>query len=411
MQKKIVVKILCRRIQPTMDALSASEPTPRQLACRRCLLWFCKAKIITVEPVLFLYVFASYLYLIIFELYTFNWYGRHELEKVQPGRGYYNFCLSTAYLDDHGSNGTNNRSTGDIVEGITALTNLIVGISGQLPSVFAALIIGPLSDRLGRKPAMIFVLTGACLQSVVAVVIINFGFNLYYFVLGSGLKSITGGMAGLLTLTYSYIADISPRKHLTIRLGVLEAMTFLAGMVSFGVGAAWIQLSGCNFKPVTWLQLASIATLFPFLVLFVPESTNKRERERRVSSSRINIGPKSLLRGVYIFIGRRYSRWKLWLALLTMTIVIINSAGASVIMALFLLHEPLEWEPYLIGLYFSATELVHGMALLILLPIMVALVKMPDVVIALIGVSLGCVMSVCMGFVVETWQMFAGESN
>ena len=387
-----------------MDS-SINESASRPLVWRWCLR-FWKAKIITVEPVLFLYVFASYLYLIIFELYTFNWYGRKELEEVHPRNGPYNFCLSTGYLDD---NGRHNR-TGDVAEAKTAFTNLIVGVCGQLPSIFAALIIGPLSDKFGRKPAMLFVLIGASLQSIVAIVIVNYKINLYYFALGSSLKSITGGLAGLLTLTYSYVADISSRKWLTIRLGILEAMAFLGGMLSFGIGAAWIQLSGCNFKPVTWLQLASIATLVPLLAIFVPESADKRERERRVSTLS-TIGPKSLLRGLYIFIDRRYSRWKLWFALLTMTIVIINSGGASVIMALFLLHEPLEWEPYLIGLYFSATELVHGMALLILLPIMVALVKMPDVMIALMGVSLACVMSICMGFVRETWQMFVGESN
>ncbi len=370
--------------------------------------------LVTVEPVVFVYMFATYLYLVIFELYSFNEYGREELEEqdvnisLTGNVSTLNIsrygCLTTDYLDKHSSN---NRS-GDEAQKSTALLNLIVVGAGQLPSILTCLLLGPLSDRFGRKPTLIVILIGAGLQAALTSVIIHFQLSLYIFLVGSFAKAGSGGIAGLLTISHSYVADVSSRKWLTLRLGVVEACTCIAGMFSFVVGGVWVQLAKCDFRAPSYLLVGSIVAVLPYVIFCVPESLSNRKRSTRQAPKAGGLSPKALLKGFRIFFSPGPSRWKLWFTLLTMIVTILNTTGTVVIITLFLLHKPLAWHPYMIGVYLAASELVHGLSLLFLLPIMVAL-ELPDAGIVLVGIGVSCVMDVCLGLVASTWEMFLGK--
>lgn len=370
----------------------------------RCLrlLRCCSAfnRVISVEPVVFLYVFTAYLYVCMFEFYAFNWNGWEELKENQSISN--QSCVTVRELNAYGKHG---NKTADRVQSNVAILNLFVGGASQIPGIISALILGPFSDKYGRRRAMGVVIVGLVLQSVLAHVIIHFNLPLYYFVLSSGLRTLTGGLAGLLTTSYSYIADISSKKWLTLRLGILEAVSFIASSLSLGVAGMLIQISDCHFLPVSWLMLAASVALILYLIIFVRESLNRQQTIQR--QRLLKMGPKSLFIGFKIFCARDNPLWKLWFCLATLCITVINQIGTITIITLFLLHEPLQWKPGLIGGYLAAGELIHGLSLIIILPIMVGC-SVRDPLIALCGVSIACVTNVGMGFVSRTWQMFLG---
>ena len=369
----------------------------RCLRCLRCCV-SCN-RIVSVEPVAFLYVFAAYAYISTFELYAFNVKGWKELG------GYNGTCATTGQLNADGARGT---KTANYVQSEVAVLNLYVGVASQIPGILSALLLGPFSDRYGRRIAMGVVTFGLVLQSLLANVIIEFQLDLHYFVLSSALRTLFGGLAGLLTTSYSYIADISPRKWLTLRLGILEAVTFIASSLGLVVSGLWIQVSNCHFIPVTWLILAAAAALALYLIIFVRESLNRQQTlQRRLL---LTTGPKSLLVGFKIFLDRSrgVSLWKLWFCLATMCITILNQMGTLTTVTLFALHEPLEWRPGLIGGYLATSEFIRGLSVIILLPIMVTC-SLQDPLIALIGVCFAFGTNIGIGFVNQTWQMFLGE--
>lgn len=354
---------------------------------------------------MFLYVFSTYLYIGTFELYAFNWIGWEELKGSKNiSNESLEQCATVKELDAFGRHG--NR-TGDRVQSDVATLNLFVGVASQVPGIISALILGPFSDKYGRKKALGVIVVGLVLQSLLSNLIIDFELNLHYFVLSSALRALTGGLTGLLTTSHSYIADISSKKWLTLRLGILEAVWFIGSSLGIGVVGVWIHFTRCHFLPVSWLLLATSTVLIPYLIFFVQESLNHQQtmlqRQRLLST-----GPKSLLVGFKVFFARSPVLWKLWFSLATLCITVINQIGGLTIITLFLLHEPLEWNPALIGAYLVAGELIRGLSLIIILPIMVAC-SLPDPLIALLGVSVACVTNVGMGFVSQTWQMFVGK--
>ena len=368
------------------------------MRCVRCCAG-CR-RIVSVEPVAFLYVFTTYLYISTFELYAFTRKGRDELNAADRTS-----CVTSQQLNSHGRHG--NKSA-DAVQKEVAVLNLYVGVASQIPSIVAALVLGPFSDRYGRRIAVGIVAVGLVLQSILAYVIIDLPLNLHFFVLSSGLRALGGGLAGLLTTSYSYIADISSKKWLTLRLGILEAVTFIASSLGLAVSGAWIQLSNCTFSPVSWLMLATSIALVVYLVFFLHEPLNARQTVQR----RLQLvgGPKSLLVGLKIFFDRSrgVALWRLWFCLAVLCITILNQIGTLTTVTLFALHEPLNWKPGPIGAYLAASEFVRGLCLVLVLPVMVGC-SLPDPLIALLGVITTCATYVGMGFVQQSWHLFLGK--
>lgn len=353
-------------------------------------------------------MFAYSFYKVIFELYTFKRYGTEKIREAT------NLTLNTCLTTKELNNFPNTTITGNLIEMEVATLTLIVGVTARLPSVVTSLILGPLSDRFGRKPTMGVILFGMLLHAVVTIVVIEQQLDMHYFILGGILRGMGGGIAGMLTASYSYIADISSRKWLVFRLGILEAMTYVAGALSLIAGGVWSHLNNCDFAPLTWVMLGCMLVAIPYTLLVLPESVDKEgisisEREKKKKPKPL-VGPKALFRGFQIFFGRGYPRCKLWILLVVMVLTLINTTGTVAIMTLFLLREPLQWNTLNIGIYLATSELIHGIALVLLLPILV-LAGIHDDMIALIGILLSLSADVCLGFVDTTWQVYTSESS
>ena len=367
-------------------------------------LAFRRKKIITIEPVLFLYMFATYLYFPLLQQYLLWRFGNEKLQNTSFSTNESHYCISEDYL----KNFTGSNKTYSIVQRQANDLVFYSSLLSSLPSALAAMVFGPLSDRIGRKPIIIVVAAGAALQALGIIAVIHFELNIYYLMIPSAINGFTGGFASILAMCFTYIADVSTLKHRTWRIGIVESMIFAGGLLAEGAGGYWLEELHCYFEPPMWLYVGCQGLIIVYVLLYLPESLTQDERlEKAQRSPR---GFQKLVRSFKIFFCgvQEYSVWRLWAALVAMSIIVINLVGSQLIAVFFQNSDPLHWGPRLIGLYGSVTQTSHGLGLIVFLPLFVT-IGMPDALIVLIGLAFSAGMNVFTGFVKVTWEMFVGK--
>ncbi|NP_001086984.2 proton-coupled folate transporter [Xenopus laevis] len=299
---------------------------------RRCLL----PASVTVEPVIFLSMFA--------------------LALQGP--------LATQYLWDRlsadiGFNGTRtvgcamngSKSAGpeqQEVETLTAHWSLYINLGGFLVGLFSVMLLGPWSDKVGRRPVLMLPCIGLALQAAVYLLVMYQELHVGYFLIGRFISGISGDFNMILAGCFAYIADVSDRQSRTFRVAVLEACLGIAGMVASIIGGHWRKAQG-YINPF-WLVFA--VNLFTALyVYFCVEESVKDKKPARLFTHRHY---QSFFR-LFTVQGENNRRRKLFLYSLALLVVVTVHMGAKNLFVLYELSYPLCWDSDLIG-YGSAAE-------------------------------------------------------
>ncbi|NP_001120610.1 proton-coupled folate transporter [Xenopus tropicalis] len=298
---------------------------------RRCL-----PASVTVEPVLFLSMFA--------------------LALQGP--------LTTQYLWDRlsadiGFNGTRildctvngSKSTGALqqeVETLTSHWSLYINLGGFLVGLFSVMLLGPWSDKVGRRPVLFFPCIGLALQAALYLVVMYQELHVAYFLIGRFISGISGDFNMILAGCFAYIADVSDRQSRTFRVAILEACLGIAGMVASIIGGHWRKAQG-YINPF-WLVFA--VNLFTAVyVYFCVEESVKDKKPARLFTHRHY---QTFFR-LFTVSGENNRRRKLCLYSLALLVVVTVHMGAKNLFVLYELSYPLCWDSDLIG-YGSAAE-------------------------------------------------------
>ena len=386
---------------------TAGEDSPNYAGKGWCLLRplhrFRAAKVVTVEPVVFLIMLSRFLYVTLYEQYFYWRFGEVELQGTTYTFSNSSFCLNSSELDLYVGNGTYK-----VVE--TNSNHLVIygAIARRVPSVIATLIAGPLSDRFGRRPIMMLSAFGFFLQGVIAMVIVHFHLNVYLFIAASVVCGIGGEMGTLLTTCFAYVADVGSKKWRSFRLGMVEGFLFIGGALGQGILGFWLNRNNCDFMPPLYCYAACNAVAMAYILFILPESLPHKKRQEL--SKKGASGFLVIVQGVKIFFCgmKQYSVWRLWAALLSVGIVLFNVVGFEYIVVYFLKAPPFDWDAVKVGLAMALHILSRGLSLLLVLPVMVAL-KFPDGLISLIGLTANFLANVLTGFSKKTYQIFASE--
>jgi PCFT/HCP family folate transporter-like MFS transporter 1/3 len=365
---------------------------------------FRNSNILTIEPVIFLYMFATYLYFPLYLQYFLNYYSLVALEDNTS----YPYANETRCISrDDVTNYTGDNSTyNSEVQAKSSLLVIYVTVANMIPSVLVTLLLGPLSDRYGRRFVMVMVSVGSILQGIVAMGTVHFRLNIMLFILSSALAGLGGDFSAILMSCFSYVSDISKGKWRTIRISLGEAMLFLSGLVAQGLGGIWFQKLNCNIIPPLFLFLSCHVAIILYTLLFLPPSLTVEERKRKMVGRPLGI--QRLVRGVGLFFCsvQEYSVWRLWFVLITLVVLVIITTGATSISVFFFRY--LEWSSGAIGAYQAASMGSNAFFLLFGLPILVAL-KLPDPVISMIGVVVLSGGKIFMWVFSSPYQLFLGK--
>ena len=365
----------------------------------------------TVEPILLIFMFASFLSYSVFQQLV------HSM-----------VCQQTPNCSEHRGGQQNNDSAGtqtcSVVNDVEQIvqsrsshwllyTNLAIG----LPSILLSMIYGSLSDQLGRKTFIALPPIGSIINTAVILLVIYLQDTLPigFFLLGAFASGLFGSFSVFNFGVYSYVSDISVHSKRTVRIGVLESMTYLGATLSLLLGGVWIHKSG-KFEPPFWCIIGCQFAVVCYVVIFLPESLGSgthsdgmniqqqsRYRRRESCTYLLKSIPYNLINFGKLVLGS----WHLLVLILTFFFVEINFLGITDIVILYTLGEPLCWTSAWIGYFLALKVFLNGVAALLLLPLLVYL-RVQDTVIVMVGLFAGAASLVMMGVAVKTWVMFLG---
>jgi multidrug resistance protein len=119
---------------------------------------------------------------------------------------------------------------------------------------------GWMSDRYGRRPAILFGL----LVSAVAYVIFAFAGTLWLLFLSRLIQGLGGGTIGVVQ---AYVADISEQKDRAKALGWLSAVTSLGAVVGPAIGSILVRVGGHTAPGIGSATLCVLVSIFAWRFL------------------------------------------------------------------------------------------------------------------------------------------------
>ncbi|XP_063957841.1 proton-coupled folate transporter-like [Lytechinus pictus] len=322
-------------------------------------------KAVTVEPVLFLFMFGFFIQGPVLQLLI--------IQKVCRLSHDSSVC----------SNKTAFAEIENDVESDSTKWILYFNIASMVPGAIMATIFGPLSDKLGRKIIMTLPSIGTTIAAI------NFILNSFYIdwpvetLLLSGVAmGITGNLGTFFVSVVSYITDITDPSSRMKRLGLLEAMVYIGGTLGLVIGGTMTERLG--FAPVFFLYLLLHVTILLYIAIHLKESLPKHERDLKQNGS-AGIGAKPPNKAVQccsyvvdsfkramsvIFLKRKGSRRKHLILNVMISITgVIAQSGDMDLTILYTKHSPLSWPPSTVGVYLALRTALKGVALILVVPI------------------------------------------
>ncbi|KAK3741852.1 hypothetical protein QZH41_018844, partial [Actinostola sp. cb2023] len=220
------------------------------------------------------------------------------------------------------------------------------------------LFIGPWTDTVGRKPALLLSTLGAALESLMVIGIMSFRWPLRLLLLGKVLNGMTGFLSSMAQAAFVYVSDSTDKSHIPTRLAVLQLVLFTGGFI--GQAFSGVFMSAFGFiRPYVGILLCFLASFF-YCLLVVPESLELPNQPGTLTSL-FNI--QSLKRVFTVFTTPRPStkRRNLIILVLIDSLFYCISVGANGVLILYLLRSPVCLSSTGLGAFFAFKFVTEGL--------------------------------------------------
>jgi PCFT/HCP family folate transporter-like MFS transporter 1/3 len=224
---------------------------------------------ITVEPVLFVFMLCTFLKLPVSQQLIFR---KTCLELYNES-----FCANnfTRKACGHSSSEQENA-----VQKASSEWIFYNSVAYSVPSIVSSLLWGSWSDKFGRKVTIVVPLIGLGIEAISNILNVHFyDASPVHLLYGNILSGVFGGFSTMLMALFSYMADITKDKtNRTLRIGLLESMTFVGGATGELISGILIEHLGFMAPFIIILCLIVIAILYVTLVLRESYFPNQQSR-------------------------------------------------------------------------------------------------------------------------------------
>ncbi|XP_046571893.1 proton-coupled folate transporter-like [Haliotis rubra] len=348
--------------------------------------------LITVEPVLFLYMIGSFL--------TYPTFQAFVYKKVCNDRYNQTFCTSMrngTFQEEH-------KTEEDYVQSQASYWILKNTVVDLVPSCLTVLFLyGSWGDKVGRKLPVIIPCLGAALSSIVYLLLSIYpSSKLEYLLIGALVKGLSGGFPTLLMSVYSYVSHIADPSNKTMRIGILESMTFFAGTV--GVFISGVMLDNTSYMFVfAFISVSFFLGMVYAIIRLENITANTRRREGEgvcmywcltsvLESGRCVMKKREEKKNLYIF-----------LALIIFIIIVMGTSCEIDVLLLYTRRPPLSWSQTTFGYFKGLENFTRSLTLVTVLPLCR---KMRDTTVGLWGLASKIIGLVVLGLSTKTWLTF-----
>ncbi|XP_046577636.1 solute carrier family 46 member 3-like [Haliotis rubra] len=365
----------------------------QNMAVIRCCRRQFDLNLITVEPVLFLYMIGLFLSIPTFQAFVYN--------KVCIDKYNETFCGSLrnqTFQEDH-------KTEEDYVQSETSYLILKRTAVERVPACFIVLFfLGSWGDKVGRKLPVIIPSVGTTLSYIGYMILSIYpSSKVEYVMIAAVVNGLSGSFTALLMASYSYVTHVADPKNRTTRIGIVEAVIFLAGTV--GVFTSGVMLDNTSF---TFVFAVMSGCSFLGLVYAVIRLENlKASTTRRLEgegfceywflgsvkeSGRCVMKKRQGKRTVYIII-----------LIIIFNLFVIGTVSEADILLLFTKRAPLSWSQTTLGYYQGLENFARSLMLVTVLPLVR---KLRNTTVGLWGLISKAIGLVVLGLSTRTWHVF-----
>ncbi|XP_062911057.1 proton-coupled folate transporter isoform X2 [Mobula hypostoma] len=352
--------------------------------------------IVTVEPVVFLYLMSGLL----------NSFAVQQLVLVKV-------CEELHFEKEVCSSFSHNSQESLVIQSKASYVMLLYVAVLTFLSIPMSILLGAWSDQGGRKLGMILPCVGALMGGVTLIVMACVKeMSVYWCILASALIAIFGNYAVIFLSVFSYISDITNVEDRTKYNGIVEAMIYIGGTVGF-------LLSGWLFQSFTLtycfgVYCGSQVLTICYVLLWLKESSHSSERMHLSDETPPDSTDRTLKMSLLLYASRTLktfskaregqNRLKLYLIFFCGTLISVCNTGEQAILILFLTLPPQHFSPELYGVYNAMKMFLGGAVLVGLFPLLLRCIR--EITLAKLGALLRVVSFILLAFSTNTWMAF-----
>ena len=271
------------------------------------------------------------------------------------------------------------------------------------------MIVGPIADRIGRKPVLMWNLIITLLSFVFKTVIVYRNMNLYYYTVACGIFGLAGSFYAYQITNFAILADITTGgKDRSFMMTLYDALSAI-GVVAFQIGTGYlIQLIG-----FTDPYLISTG-LFLFMCIFVQftllDSWKPPDKLAKLRIKEITLELFSFCLNDHSM-NKSYKLVTFVLEFLSYCLFYIPHCVVISILTLYQLGMPFCWTSEHIGWYGAGASFVSFIGGVIILKIMHTMCSgLKDEMITLLGMLSYLSTYILYGVSSTDWILYAGTS-
>ncbi|XP_046343043.2 proton-coupled folate transporter-like isoform X3 [Haliotis rufescens] len=275
------------------------------------------------------------------------------------------FYLHDKYMRSYTGNGSSVNVTKDIVDAIqadTTMTFTYILITLLCPAIFVNLLVGPLSDQLGRKPFLIMVNVASFVKVNIDIIVMHFDLHVGYLFIGNMIYGLGGSYALMLTCGIAMVADVTPiGPQRSFR--ITTSCAAIAVGVSLGISITGVLIDSFGFVfPAVLYAVASFTNVL-FVWCVLPETVPGGSLRSLCLSDII----ENIQRGIDVY-GRSIPslrRISLLLSLLAGVLILSIVKVEMTLSSLFLLAPPFNWTSTHVALYYGVKTVISWAIILV----------------------------------------------